>query len=96
MDDGSVIDTDRATEHWDSAYDHDGRNTICRATGSQWHHQTLFRSRKGRYYIEHVSNMQGTRPRAEWISNQAAAAWLLAQDHDLPPDLAALEDEIIE
>lgn len=96
MDDGTVVDTDRATERWDEATRWDGRNHISRATGDQWCHQTLYRSRKGRYYLIHTSQWQGSTPHAGWVSDREAAAWLLSQDRDLPPDLVAVAESVSE
>jgi hypothetical protein len=96
MDDGTVIDTDNAQEHWNESTDWDGRNQISRATGDQWCHQTLYKSRKGRYYIVHESQWQGSRPHAEWISPEAAARWLLLMGAALPEDLVVYEAEVSE
>lgn len=96
MDDGSVIDTDKAVASWKEATEFDGRNHISKATGSQWNHQTLYRSRKGRYYTLHSSQWQGSRDHVEWVSDEEAARWLLTNGHALPEDLAHLEDEITE
>jgi len=96
MDDGSIIDTERASDSWGEDSYWDGKNRISSATGSQWAHQKLYRSRKGRYYVEHWSNWEGTRNHVEWISREEAARWLLSQNHELPKDLAELETEIIE
>lgn len=96
MDDGTIVKTENATKSWDEATRFDGRNHISVATGSQWNHQNLYRSRKGRYYIEHWSQWQGSAPHAEWVSNHEAARWLLANEHELPEDLKALEEEICE
>lgn len=96
MDDGTVLKTENATANWDEKREHDGRNFISLATGSQWAHETLYRSRKGRYWIEHTSQWQGSRDYAEWISKHSAAQWLLANGHELPEDLKALETEVSE
>lgn len=96
MDDGTVVDTDKATASWNEDTRWDGSNHISVATGSQWHHQTLFKSRKGRYYIEHTSQWQGAREHVEWVSLEEATRWLLANDRVLPEDLAHLEDEVSE
>lgn len=96
MDDNTVVNTDNATAKWDEDRNHDGSNWISVATGSQWAHERLHRSRKGRYYIESWSNHQGSREHAEWISNRAAAVWLRTNGHELPDDLASLLDEIEE
>jgi hypothetical protein len=96
MDDGTVLKTENATDHYDEDTFWDGNNHISRATGSQWVHQTLYRSRKGRYYVEHTSQWQGSHPSAEWISNAEAARWLLVNGHDLPDELSSFEEEIAE
>jgi hypothetical protein len=96
MDDGTVLDTKNATKNWQELRRWNGNNHISVATGSQWLHQELYRSKKGRYYLVHSSQWQGSTDRAEWISNHEAARWLLANEHDLPEELAKLADEIIE
>ncbi len=92
----SVVDTDNATATYEEETYHDGHNYISQATGSQWDHETLYRSRRGRYYLVRSSQWQGSRNSAEWLSPQESARWLLSQDHDLPEDLAEYEDEISE
>ena len=96
MEDNTVVETDNATQSWEEETRWDGNNHISVHTGSQWEHQTLHRSRKGRYYVECTSQWQGSRPRAEWLSPQAAARWLLLNESELPDDLKQLEDEISE
>jgi hypothetical protein len=96
MDDGTILDTDNAKKSWDEDTYFDGNNHISRATGSQWGHETLRCSRKGRYYVERTSQWQGSHPSAEWVSDRGAATWLLANGHELPADLAELEAEIVE
>jgi hypothetical protein len=94
--DGTVLDTENATAHWDEETDWNGNNQISRATGSQWDHQTLYRSRRGRFYLVHESQWQGSLPHAEWISEQEAARWLLMMEHELPDDLQPFADEVSE
>lgn len=96
MKDGTVVKTENATQTWDEETDWDGNIHISRATGSQWNHQTLYRSRKGRYYIEHTSQWQGIRPYAEWVSPQDATRWLLHMVYDLPEELKQYADEVSE
>jgi len=96
MDDGTVVKTENRSAMWGEATRWNGNNHISVATGSQWNHQTLYRSRKGRYYIEHESQWQGSTPHAEWVSNHEATRWLIANGHELPADLAALEGEVSE
>ncbi|MGH7177241.1 MAG: hypothetical protein ACREJC_07670 [Tepidisphaeraceae bacterium] len=96
MDDGTVVDTDNAKRSWEEASRFDGSNHISKATGSEWAHEQLYRSRKGRYYLERWSQWQGSTPGAEWISKRAAAAWLAANEHEIPDDLKAEANEVIE
>ena len=96
MDDGTVVKTENATQSWDEKRYHNGNNWISVATRSQWNHETLYRSRRGRYWIEHTSQMQGREDYAEWIGNHSAAQWLLANGHELPDDLKPLETEVSE
>ena len=96
MEDGTIVDTDKASKDWQESSDWDGRNHISRNTGSQWHYQHLYRSRKGRYYMVRTSAYQGSMPSAEWISEMEAARWLLHNDEELPEDLKHLEAEVIE
>ncbi|MDP9002353.1 MAG: hypothetical protein M3O46_19855 [Myxococcota bacterium] len=92
----TVVKTENASTHWDEETDWDGRNHVSRATGSQFTHQTLYRSRRGRYWVEHTSQWQGSTPHAEWVSPQEAARWLILNGHDLPEDLSAMESEVSE
>lgn len=96
MDDNTIVKTSNATAKWEEDTIWNGNNHISVATGSQWHHQCLYRSRKGRYYIESTSNWQGCTDSANWVSNRTAATWLLSNGHDLPPDLESLREEIEE
>jgi hypothetical protein len=96
MDDGSVVDTEKAVQSWEEATRWDGRNHISQATGGQWNHQRLYKSRKGRYYVEHWSDWQGSTPHVEWVSPEEAVRWLLTNGEELPDDLKHLEAEIVE
>lgn len=96
MEDGTVVDTTKATANWQERRGSDGSNLIGRSSCSQWHYQTLYRSRKGRYYIEYCSAWQGQRDHVEWVSNEEATRWLLHNEHPVPDDLKKLEDEVSE
>lgn len=96
MDDGTVVDTRNATRSWDEAVRWDGHNNVSVVTGSQWEHETLHRSRRGRYWIERTSQWQGSSPSAEWVSNRTAASWLMTCGHDVPEELAQIADEMSE
>ncbi|OPX79243.1 MAG: hypothetical protein A4E45_00772 [Methanosaeta sp. PtaB.Bin039] len=83
--DNVVVDTDQAGHHW-------GENSDGKTAIGQWDHVDLYRSRKGRFYIVHISQWQGV----EEISPREAAIWLLKNGHDLPEDLAHHEEAVIE
>ena len=93
---GAVFDTEKAKAHWSEAPDFDGSNHISRATGSQWNHEHLYASLKGRYYVVRSSDYQGSQDEMEILSPKEAAAWLLLNDHPLPVELAGLESEVVE
>jgi hypothetical protein len=92
----TIVKSANATASWDEDTRWDGSNNISCATGSQWSHERLYRSRKGRYWLESWSDWQGTTPHAEWLSFHEAACWLMANGHDLPDDLAEYDDEVCE
>jgi len=94
--DGAIVDTTRAAAHWDEDLEWNGNNHISKATGSQWEHETLYKSSKGRYYVVHSSQWQGSTDHAEEISQIDAVTWILQNGHDLPEDLAGLEGDVIE
>ena len=96
MNDGVVVDTALAQQHWDEDTRWDGRNQISVATGSQWEHEQLYRSRKGRYYIKSWSQRQGSLPSADWASPEEAVVWLLVNAHEIPAELAAAAAEVVE
>jgi hypothetical protein len=93
---GTIVDTDNASQSWEEATRWDGNNWISKATGSQWEHETLYRSRKGRYYVEHTSQWEGSTPHAEWVSPQEAARWLLLNEREVPAELAEAVEQVAE
>lgn len=96
MEDGSVVNTEKAKRTWKEDTNFNGRNHISVNTGSQWEHETLYLSAKNRYYIVNDSQWQGSLPDAVYISNEEAANWLIRNDHDLPEDLEKYEESIVE
>ena len=96
MEDGTVVDTDNATAAYEEKTDWDGRNHISRATGSQWDHETLYCSAKNRWYVVHTSQWEGKLPSGEWVTPAQAAAWLILNEHELPPELAEAAGEVTE
>ena len=95
MDDETVIDTDRATQYWEERKVFDGHNMVS-VHAARFNHQTLYRSRRGRYYILHTSQWQGSQDRAEWVSNERAAAWLLLNKDEIPTELQEAAETVSE
>ena len=60
----------------------DGHNMISAATGSQWEHETLYRSVGGVYVLHNWSQYQGSRDTWQRISVDQAVEWLLRNDYD--------------
>lgn len=96
MTDGTIVKDENAVHSWEEDVRWNGNNHISIPTGSQWEHQKLYKTRRGRYWVEHWSQYQGSTPHAEWLSEHEAARWLLQNDHDLPEDLEKLREEIEE
>ena len=96
MEDETVVDTARATASYEEVSDWNGQNHISRATGSQFDHQTLHCSSKGRWYLEHTSQWEGRLPSAEWISPEQAAAWLVLMGAEVPPELEEAAGKVTE
>ena len=69
MEDGTIVNTNKAKCHWDEDTRWNGNNHISVNTGSQWGHETLYLSSKDRYYLVHESQWQGSLPSAEYISD---------------------------
>lgn len=75
----------------------DGHNHISVATGSQWDHEELYRTRSGRWILHTWSQWQGSREHYAIVSDDAARTWLTDQDHGadverlFPGALAAAE-----
>jgi hypothetical protein len=92
----TIVDIDNSTNSWAEKTRWDGNNHISIPTGSQWHHQTLYRSRRGRYYVEHTSQWQSSSPRAEWVSPEEAARWLLVNEYEVPKELANAAEQVTE
>lgn len=93
---GVIVDTEKAAQKWEEDTFWNGNNHISKATGDQWTHQTLYRSAKGRYYIEYHSQWQGSVDHAEFIDEERAAFWLIQNSHELPAELEQYADQFCE
>lgn len=92
IDGGGWIDLETA-KCWQEGKRFDGRNHVSLATGSQWEHEALYRSKKGAYIIQSWSQWQGSSETWYRIESSTAAQWLIANEHELPPDLAEQADD---
>ena len=92
MQDGASIHTRDAAQSWKEATFWDGKDIISRATGSQRLHQTLYKTREGRYYLIHTSEIADSH--ATWLSSQQAAQWLVLNERYLPDDLVHYAGEL--
>lgn len=75
------FNTDAATEYAQDTY-WNGSNMISKATGSQWNHEKLYRTKNGKWVLNHWSQMQGSGETWEEIDDEAAAVWLIKNGHD--------------
>src|SRR5262245_3625571 len=90
MSDGTWFDRDTAT-CYEEAQEFDGRNMISLATGSQWAHEELYRTKAGAWVLHHWSQWQGSVPRWKYIEEPEAQQWLIAQKHADAVSKAELE-----
>ncbi len=92
--DNTIIDTKKADKTWREAEDCDDRNYIGRITKSQWHFQKLHRFKSGRFFIEHLSCVQGEADSLVEATHEEAALWLLQCGEKLPEELRHLEAKL--
>lgn len=90
---GTWFDRDRANRYEEAAR-WDGHNYVSEATGSQWDHETLYRTATGRYVLHRWSQRQGVGESYIELPQADGDAWLVAQDHAeaLPPEAVAERD----
>jgi hypothetical protein len=96
MTDGRWFDLD-AAQSWEEGSRWNGNNHISLATGSQWDHQTLYRTAKLRWVLHDSSQWQGSGETYEEVDEATAAQWLVTNGHDtdagrlFPEQVASLE-----
>ena len=90
----TIVDTNKAIEQWRETQDSDGSNLVGRLTGSQWHFQTLYRFKSGRFFIKHSSCVSGESDSLEEVTPKEAALWLMHCGDELPEDLRPFEEEL--
>ena len=75
---------------WEESSTFDGRNQISDVTGSQWEHERLYRTAKGRWILHWFSQWQGSKDRYKPIDDAEAAFWLTTCGYEPPtPETAA-------
>ena len=77
---GRWFDTDKA-KSWKEETRWNGNNHISKATGSQWEHETLYRTADGIYVVHHSSQWQGSTDTIEEVTAEEAASWLSRNDY---------------
>jgi hypothetical protein len=87
---GHWFDLDTAETFNESTW-HDGNNFISHATGSQWSHETLYRTASGSWVLNHWSQYQGSGETWTEIGDDEAARWLVQNNHDHPDAAGAIE-----
>jgi hypothetical protein len=87
MDDSTVVNTAKAKKSWDQDTFWNGNNNIGVATRSQWIDEKLYLSSKGRYYTVTSPRISGQTNSAEYLTDEEAAAWLIANGHETPDEL---------
>lgn len=93
MPDGTIVRPSNAIMTWEEDTRWDGNNHVSVHTSDEFAHQKLYKTRKGRYWLEHRSQWQGSTPHAEWISEREATRWLLLNNSELPEDLEQFREE---
>lgn len=67
---------------WNEDTRWNGNNHISLATGSQWDHERLYRTKGGIYVLRHWSQWQGSTETYEEITAEDAAAWLSRNEYN--------------
>jgi hypothetical protein len=90
---GQWFDLDEAKK-WDEHTYWNGSNHISSATGTQWDHQSLYRTKKGKYILSSWSQRQGVPDGWQIISDEEAARWLTNNEEDVPDELSQFQEEL--
>ena len=87
---GSWFDADKADCYNENTY-WNGSNHISKATGSQWHHETIYVTTSGNYVLQTWSNYQGVDTTYSSITLEEASVWFLKQgftDEEMPDEIS--------
>ena len=93
LDNGTWFDRSAATEYTEDTW-WDGKNHISKATGSQWDHEELYKTAKGKWVKRWWSQWQGSGESWEIISEKAAYTWLIknGEPDAVPPEFLAAQE----
>lgn len=83
------FDLEKATAFKEGSW-WDGRNHISKATGGQWNHEILYRTKNGKWVLNAYSQSEGSRETYETITDSQAAAWFIKNEYEndkIPLDL---------
>ena len=72
---------DAKAKRWEEETRWNGNNHVSKATGSQWEHETLYRTAGGIYVVHHSSQWQGSTDTIEEVTASDAAKWLSTNDY---------------
>lgn len=78
--DGKWFNPSTAKQYQEDTH-HDGRNHISVNTGTQWDHQSLYRTKGGTYVLCEWSDWQGSIERYGIMDEKSADDWLVANGH---------------
>jgi hypothetical protein len=88
--DGAWFNVAAATRYKEEAW-WNGQNHISKATGSQWDHEALYRTRTGRWVLHTWSQRQSSQESWNLVDDATATRWLIAHGHDpVDRELAAM------
>jgi len=76
------FDIEAATKFCEDSY-WDGSNSISVATGSQWQHETLYRTATGNWVLYSSSQWQGSSESYYAMDLAEAVPWLIKNNHDI-------------
>lgn len=80
---------------FDEATYWNGKNHISVPTGTQWEHEELYRTRKGRWVLHTWSQWQGSSDGWEFLTEDEATTWLILNEHpDAVPAKILAEMEV--
>jgi hypothetical protein len=68
-------------QRWKENTRWNGNNHVSCATGSQWEHETLYRTAGGVYVLHRTSQWQGSGESWDEVTASDAAGWLSRNDH---------------